>query len=107
MVTSRVALTPLTIAFFKCEGIAEESGQTSVAVYTARVVDALEAFTCGTIAVTHRVGINVSVAVAGLARLALAAKTSFRITEETITAQLAARAGVTDGAFQTDNCFVG
>jgi len=106
MNTSGIALTLLAIAFFKSEGITEESGQTAIAVFASGVEDTLQTFACCAIAVTHCVRINVGVAVARLARFALASQTPFWVAEEAVATELAARSGVTDGAFQTDNCFI-
>ena len=76
-------------------------------MFTTRVVDALQAFARRAVAVAYCVRVDVGVAVAWLTRSALAAKTPFWVAEESVAAQLAARAGVTNGAFQTDNSFIG
>jgi hypothetical protein len=100
------ALTRPAIAFIKGQSVTKESGQAGVATVSGSVVDTLETFARRSVAIAHSVGIDVSVAIARLARSS-GTETALGITEIAIAAQFASRAGVTDRTFEANDSFVG
>lgn len=79
------------------------SRQTLIAVLACSVVNTLQTLARGAIAIAHRIGIDIAVAVAALAGLHLAQKSS-GIAIESIAALLTAGAEVADGALRADDC---
>lgn len=88
---------------WQCQWITKVSGQTLITVFACSVVDTLQALARGAIAVAHRIGIHIAVAVAALAGLHFTKQSSW-ISIEAIAALLTAGAEVADGTLRTDHC---